>query len=273
MKVESKKAVLSEGTELSPNKNCSIVIINMEKQETTWFSEWFDSPYYHLLYANRDEAEAQTFIKSLMNYLPLTQQATVLDMPCGKGRHANFLASLGYHVVGADLSPNSIEQARNEAQDTAVFTVHDIREAAWEEDFDVVLNLFTSLGYFDSEEDDIAAFKTLTQAVKKDGYLVVDFFNAHKVVAQLVAENEVNRGEVTFQLARNYDGKFIHKTIAFTDKEKKYHFSERVRAFYKEDFLAFSRFAGLQLMETFGSYRLEPFDKETSDRLILIFKK
>ncbi|MFN8416475.1 MAG: class I SAM-dependent methyltransferase [Cytophagaceae bacterium] len=245
----------------------------MEKQETTWFSEWFDSPYYHLLYANRDEAEAQTFIKSLMNYLPLTQQATVLDMPCGKGRHANYLASLGYHVVGADLSPNSIEQARQEAQDTAVFTVHDIREAAWEEDFDVVLNLFTSLGYFDSTEDDQAAFQTLSQAVKKEGYLVVDFFNAHKVISQLVAENTVDRGDVQFQLTRRYDGKFIHKDIKFTDKGRAYQFSERVRAFYKEDFMAFSKFVGLQLIETFGSYRLESFDKENSDRLILIFKK
>jgi SAM-dependent methyltransferase len=245
----------------------------MEKQETTWFSEWFDSPYYHLLYANRDEAEAQIFIKSLMNFLSLTQQATVLDMPCGKGRHANYLASLGYHVVGADLSPNSIEKARQEAQDTAVFTVHDIRETAWNEDFDVVLNLFTSLGYFDSSQEDKAAFQTLSQAVKKEGYLVVDFFNAHKVIDQLVAENTVDRGEVIFYLTRRYDGKFIHKDIKFTDKGRTYEFSERVRAFYKEDFMAFSRFTGLQLVETFGSYRLEPFDKDTSDRLILIFKK
>ena len=83
----------------------------MQKEEN-WFTSWFDSPYYHILYKNRDYSEAELFMTHLTNYLNLPEQGTILDLACGKGRHAIFLNSLGYTVTGVDLSPNSIDYAK-----------------------------------------------------------------------------------------------------------------------------------------------------------------
>ena len=56
--------------------------------ESSWFESWFNSPYYHLLYRDRDESEARPFIECLTQHLQLPPRARVLDLACGKGRHS-----------------------------------------------------------------------------------------------------------------------------------------------------------------------------------------
>ena len=73
---------------------------------TDWFEHWFDTKYYHLLYDNRDEKEAEFFMKNLILFLELKKGSRILDLHCGKGRHSVFLNSKGCNVVGADLSRN-----------------------------------------------------------------------------------------------------------------------------------------------------------------------
>ena len=70
----------------------------------SWFTNWFDSPYYHILYKNRDEKEAQNFIEKLTNYLKINKESKIIDIACGKGRHAMYFNQIGYNVVGIDLS-------------------------------------------------------------------------------------------------------------------------------------------------------------------------
>ncbi|NBY24868.1 MAG: SAM-dependent methyltransferase, partial [Chitinophagaceae bacterium] len=61
-------------------------------QEHSWFSEWFNSPYYHLLYSHRDEEEAKEFINRLIDHLRPKQESRMLDVGCGRGRHSRQLA-------------------------------------------------------------------------------------------------------------------------------------------------------------------------------------
>ena len=53
-----------------------------------WFAEWFDTTYYHTLYKNRNDEEAEQFISKLLSFLNLKENASVLDLACGKGRHS-----------------------------------------------------------------------------------------------------------------------------------------------------------------------------------------
>ena len=69
-----------------------------------WFKDWFNSPYYHLLYANRDEREASDFIDALLEYLKSPPGSRMLDVACGRGRHSRYLESRGFDVTGLDLS-------------------------------------------------------------------------------------------------------------------------------------------------------------------------
>ena len=112
-----------------------------------WFTDWFNTPYYHILYKDRNDNEAQQFIKKITEFLSLPKNATLLDLPCGKGRHSVFLNSLGFKVIGADLSENSIQHAKNFENENLKFIVQDMREPLHKK-YDAVFNLFTSFGYF-----------------------------------------------------------------------------------------------------------------------------
>jgi cyclopropane fatty-acyl-phospholipid synthase-like methyltransferase len=77
-----------------------------------WFSSWFDSPYYHILYKERDDKEAQLFMDQLSSYLQIQPEHHIMDLACGKGRHAIYLNQKGFEVTGVDLSPQSIAFAK-----------------------------------------------------------------------------------------------------------------------------------------------------------------
>ena len=129
-----------------------------QKQE--WFKEWFDTKYYHILYQDRNDDEAQLFMQNLLSFIKLKKNDKILDMPCGKGRHAIFLNSLGYDVLGADLSENSIKYAKKYTNKTLHFEVHDMRQP-FDTKFDAIFNLFTSFGYFDDDETNIKVLYNL----------------------------------------------------------------------------------------------------------------
>jgi 2-polyprenyl-3-methyl-5-hydroxy-6-metoxy-1,4-benzoquinol methylase len=91
--------------------NYEPLTINFALMQMTWFKDWFNSPYYHQLYFNRDDKEAAAFIDKLINYLKPVPGSYMLDVACGKGRHSIQLASKGFDVTGIDLSDDSINEA------------------------------------------------------------------------------------------------------------------------------------------------------------------
>ena len=80
----------------------------MTETSSSWYTSWFDTPFYHILYKDRDYSEAQDFMTNLTEYLNMPEHGTIMDLACGKGRHSVFLNTLGYNVLGVDLSQNSI---------------------------------------------------------------------------------------------------------------------------------------------------------------------
>ena len=239
----------------------------------SWFVHWFDSPYYHTLYKNRDEKEAQAFIDNLVQHLQITKGSKLIDIACGKGRHATYFNSLGLDVVGVDLSPNSIASATKNANATLQFSVHDMREVYQENSFDVVTSLFTSFGYFEENTDEQKAINAMAINLKKDGILVIDFMNAKKVIADLVASEQKIIDGITFDISRKVVNQHIIKSIYITDSKTKHHFQEKVKALTLANFSDFITNAGLKIIDIFGNYKLEEFNAQTSDRLILICKK
>jgi SAM-dependent methyltransferase len=242
-------------------------------ENVEWFKDWFNSPYYHLLYNNRSETEADFFITNLCNYLKLNQNAKLWDLACGKGRHSIALNKKGYVVTGTDLSRHNISEASQYNNATLDFFIHDMRTPFRVNYFDAVLNLFTSIGYFKNFKDNFLVFKNVTHALKSNGYFVVDFFNANKVCNSMKPTYCEKRGEIVFNIHKQIINNEIHKRIEFTDNGKNYFFEETVSLLTKSDFESFASCCNLKLVNTFGNYNLDDFNTETSDRLILIFKK
>jgi SAM-dependent methyltransferase len=244
---------------------------SISKISENWFSTWFDSPYYHILYKNRNEEEAQVFMDNITHYLNMPENGTILDLACGKGRHSIYLNKLGYNVTGVDLSENSIAIANESSNESLRFKTHDMREPM-NENYDAVFNLFTSFGYFDTYEDNIKTLKTIKDSINEYGFGVIDFFNADFIIENLVAEETKEIDGITFNIKRFVENKKIIKEIRFEDKGESFYFTEKVSAFTLADFEAMMEEAGIYLLEIFGDYKLRKFYKTQSERLILLFK-
>ena len=242
-------------------------------EEKTWFKDWFDTKYYHLLYQNRNESEAENFIKNLTHFLHLENGAEILDLACGKGRHAMMLHQLGFEVLGADLSENSINEAKKNEKDGLTFQVQDMREIIPQKQFDAVFNLFTSFGYFEDTSDNVKVIQAVFQMLKSKGILVIDFMNVHRVLDVMITEETKVVSGIQFELYRKYSGTHIIKEINFKDGEQNFSYQEKVQALKKEDFESLLQNNGFSLMHIFGDYNLNSFDKNLSDRLILIAQK
>ncbi|MDP3353908.1 MAG: class I SAM-dependent methyltransferase [Flavobacteriaceae bacterium] len=236
---------------------------------TDWFVSWFDSPYYHILYQHRNNHEAQFFMKNLTSFLAIPEGSEILDIPCGRGRHALYLSTLDYKVTGLDLSANSIEFAKNYENQQLVFDVHDIRNP-FPKKYDAVFNLFTSFGYFESDDEDVQVLTNFKNALKPNRFAVIDFINIEKAIENIVSEETKLIDGIQFHISKKLENGFLIKHIEIDDKGQKYHFFEKIKCIDFKQINNYINTVGFKLKHTFGNYNLEPFNAKTSDRLILV---
>lgn len=242
--------------------------------ETEWFKEWFGSPYYHILYKNRDETEARLFIDELLAFLKPAAGSHALDLACGKGRYSRYLAEKALFVTGLDISPSSIAYARQFENERLSFFQHDMRLPFRVNYFDLIFNFFTSFGYFENEYDHFRTIQNISKGLKPGGRFVLDFFNAEKVIRLLNPLETKEIDNYTFVIRKLVDQEgYILKKIDFEAEGREMEFTERVRAFSLTDFRTYFEKTSLTLEAVFGDYQLGDFDPEQSDRLILVAKK
>jgi 2-polyprenyl-3-methyl-5-hydroxy-6-metoxy-1,4-benzoquinol methylase len=238
-----------------------------------WFKNWFDSPYYHILYKERNSYEAEYFIDNLIKYLKIPEKSKIIDIACGKGRHSIYLEQKKMKVTGIDLSQKSINHAKKFENDNLFFFKHDMRKKFQKETYDAALNLFTSFGYFKTKNEHQTAIDAMALNLKKEGLLIIDFMNVHKTINNLVSIEEKKINDILFNITRSIKGKYIQKEITFKHNDKNYNFLEKVMAFTLSDLSNFIINAKLEIINIFGDYDLNPFCEYNSDRLILICKK
>ena len=241
-----------------------------------WFKSWFDSKYYHILYKNRNTQEAHFLIKNLVNLLIPDKNSLFLDLGCGSGRHSIELNKMGYKVDGIDLSTKSLEIAKPFENSRLKFIRADFRKLDFENKYDFILNLFTSFGYFDKENEHAQVFKQIFKSLKNNGHFVIDFLNTKKAVKNISKTNPqqtIHIDNIEFRIKKTYDNNFIYKNIEIVDSGKKISFSEKIKIITLDKFLKYFDGLNIHLEYQFGDYKLSNFDENNSDRLILIFKK
>jgi SAM-dependent methyltransferase len=240
-----------------------------------WFENWFNSPYYHLLYFDRNEAEARRFIDRLLTELSPPPGSRMLDIGCGKGRHSLVLAEKGFEVTGIDLSTYMINEALPLANDHLEFFVHDIRLPFRVNYYHYAFNFFTSFGYFRTRREHEDAIRTMASALLPDGVLLIDYLNVHYVESHLVWRDKKQIGDVEFWLTRWMDESYFYKKIEIEDEsmEEPLVFTERVMKFSLGDFTDMLAFQGMQVEEVYGDYQLGKYDLYMSPRMIIRAKK
>ncbi|GAB4494105.1 MAG: class I SAM-dependent methyltransferase [Saprospiraceae bacterium] len=238
-----------------------------------WFERWFDSPYYHTLYKNRDEKEARNTLDNLLKALDLPAGARILDLACGKGRHSRYLSEKGFDVTGLDISFRSITFARQFEHEKLAFYQHDMRLPFRVNYFDAVMNMFTSFGYFKTDRDHFLTLKNVQKGLKPEGLFLLDYFNSVWVVENLVRSEVKLVDGIEFHLKRNIRDGHVFKMVEFVAEGKSFSFRERVRLFTLADFQSLFAAAGMKIVRLYGGYDLSDFDVRHSKRLIVIAQK
>ena len=238
-----------------------------------WFKNWFDSVYYHTLYSNRDEQEAASFINHLAAWLPAA--ASVIDVGCGTGRHSKHLAEKGFSVTGIDLSSYSLQLARRYKKENLQFHRHDMRLPFGNERYDVVLNLFTSFGYFETKKENLQVVENMYHTLKPGGLLVIDYLNMHYTQQHLVHKEQKEIDGIRYHIDRWTDEQFFYKHIAVTHEslQAPLEYTEQVSKFGFKDFEAMLSQYNLEITDVFGDYGLNDFDETGSKRLIIVAEK
>ena len=249
------------------------IYINQEMKNREWYENWFDSPYYHILYKNRNNKEARRFIDNLLSKLNIEKGSDLCDLCCGKGRHSVYLNSLGFKVTGIDLSPQNIRYCKQYENDNLTFYVHDMRRLFRTNYFHAIFNLFTSFGYFERDHDNYLTIQAAAKSMKPGGYLVIDFMNAWRAANDLIPYHLKEVDGIKFHINKKIENGFIYKEITFSDSGTNYTYREEVKILYLSHFEQYMKNAGLTILYTYGSYDLAAFNQEKSNRLIVIAKK
>jgi len=241
-----------------------------------WYKRWFGEEYL-LVYEHRDLDEAEHEIEAIRDTLDFGKDELILDLCCGPGRHDLPLAKKGYRMIGLDFSMPMLRIARfgkPEEQEYPIFIRGDARHLPFRDSsFDVVLNLFTSFGYF-SDDENRGLMYSIARILKPGGRFYIDYLNPPKVLAGLVERSTRDKKEMTIVEERHHNRETnrIEKTITLSMNGHNRSFHESVRLYGLPEMRAMVIDAGLTLDETYGSVGKTPYT-ETSDRMILLGRK
>jgi SAM-dependent methyltransferase len=241
-----------------------------------WYKEWFNSPYYDVLYYKRNEQEAATFIQLLLNYLKPSPESLMLDVACGKGRHSAVLARMGFDVTGIDISESAISEAKSMETERLHFFCHDMRLPFHINYFNYAFNLFTSFGYFHTDREHNNALRTIAQSLKNNGLFIIDYLNVHYAEKNIVKSETTVLDEIPFHISRWHNDSHFFKQIQIERNGRlnlKHLYTEKVAKFSLGDFTDMLAYNNMQILEVFGDYQLGHYDIRKSPRMIILAKK
>jgi SAM-dependent methyltransferase len=243
--------------------------------EKAWYKDWFSSPFYHKLYFERDDKEAEAFIQKLIEHLQPAPFSRILDVACGKGRHSKILAGLGFMVTGIDISFDSIAYAKRYENDNLEFFQHDMRLPFRVNYYDYAFNFFTSFGYFKNRREHDDAIRTIANCLNPNGIFVIDYLNVHYAEERLVANEKKIIDGTTYDIQRWHDEDYFYKKIVVKDVllTQPLEYTEKVAKFSLGDFTDMFSFQRMQVQEVFGDYRFNTYDVKKTPRLIMVVKK
>ncbi|MDF2646602.1 MAG: SAM-dependent methyltransferase [Paenibacillus sp.] len=247
----------------------------MRQKLDTWYEESFGEDYL-LVYKHRDIQGAAREVRKMIAWLKLSHHSHVLDLCCGMGRHALALAEAGYCVTGVDLSPVLLREARSADPYNRIRWVEsDMRSLPYDETFsegfDAVVNLFTSFGYFEDDNEQLKVLRQIRQALKIGGRFIIDYLNARYVTEHLVLHSERNEEGMHISETRSMQNGFVTKEIVVQGSGRPpRRYTERVKLYSLETMTGMLNEAGLIVDDVYGSYDEDSYDDRQSPRMIIV---
>lgn len=241
-----------------------------------WFKDWFASDEYLSVYRHRNEEDALRLFQLIRKNINLLPDMSVLDICCGACRHSIHFALMDCRVFSFDLSLNLLKAGKKKAALNGVeinlFNA-DLRNIGLKKQFDLVINLFTSFGYFESDEENFMLFRDAYSLLKKNGCLVFDYFNTENLKKRIVPESVDHFEDKTVIQKRYIESGRIKKDIKITSENGTSKYTESVKLYTPEEIMSAMESAGFCVSSVYGDYSGTPLDIEISPRLIIIARK
>jgi len=242
----------------------------------SWYKDWFNSENYLKIYSHRNESEAQRLVELIVNNLSIKSDSKILDMACGSGRHAIIFAKKGFDVTAVDLSKRLLSEAKENAEQNHVkidFVLSDILDFETTKRFNLNLNLFTSFGYFDNDEDNFRVILKAYELLSNGGYFVIDYFNKNYLLKNLIPTSVFSENGLRITQNRFIEGNRVRKNIIIENGGSTEEFYESVRLYGYDEMLTYIKKAGFNIFNEYGDYNGNNFNKESSPRFIVIAEK
>jgi SAM-dependent methyltransferase len=239
-----------------------------------WYEESFGQDYL-LVYKHRDIQGAQAEVRRMAQWLDLPADSRILDLCCGMGRHSVALADAGYRVTGLDLSKVLLREARRlDGSGRITWLEGDMRTLPVDGPFDGVVNLFTSFGYFDTDEENARVIGEMARVLRPAGRFIIDFMNPSYVEKHLVPHSERVDEGTHIDEQRSIENGFSRKRITLSEPGKpERRYLEQVRLYGLEDFRRLMAKSGLCIGAVYGHYDGSAYDLLESPRLIMVGSK
>jgi len=237
-----------------------------------WYEVAFDR-LYPVLYPHRDDLEARRAAASLSPYLHGGDP--VLDLACGNGRYMDAFAAAGHAMIGFDLSPYLLGRAAESPARRGRLAQGDMRRLPFRDGcFGGVVNMFTSFGYFDDDDENRRVPAEVARVLRPGGVFVIDFVNAGPVRAAPLPHTRRESEGYTIDEDRGLsgDGRFLVKHVTVDRAADSFHleYDERVRLFTPDELRGMLEAAGIAVTHTFGDYDAGPFDPPRSPRVVIV---
>ena len=238
-----------------------------------WWRKYFSEDYLKLY--THDRGESSREVQAVIRMLQLQPEQKVLDLACGFGRHSVLLAEKGFAVTGYDLSDGFLKKARELADSLAVgmeLQQGDMRELAYENEFDAVINMFTAFGFFDREEEDLKVLQGIHKALKPGGQFMMDVINREYALIHTLSRRWTRESEMFMLEDRFFDYfrsrlELSNKLILPGGEVKEASYS--IRLYTLTEMLDLFNQAGLVLTDVYGDFGGALYNSE-SPRMILV---
>lgn len=239
-----------------------------------WWQSFFDEDTGRIMFTEEAWQRAEQNCDALVALLGLAPGAKILDLACGPGRFAIPLAKRGYQVVGLDISEVYLKQAYAKAKEQGL-NIHlvqgNMRHIPFENEFDAVINLFTSFGYFEREEDHLLVLKEVHKSLKPGGRFLLELMNRDWLIRHFQARDWREYKDFILLEERKLDlerNRIESRWIMLKGQERKEYFLS-LRLFALAELLEFFARAGLKALGYYSNLRQEPLSLE-SNRLVLL---
>jgi len=243
-----------------------------------WWERFFDTEIGEVMFTEEAWQRAEELCDPLVRLLGIEPGAEILDLACGTGRFALPLAKRGFHVIGLDYSAPYLKQAQVKAQERGLsveLVQADMRAIPFEGEFDTVVNLFTSFGYFEDDRDHLKVLQEVHKSLKPGGRFLLEMANRDWLIRRFQAHDWHEFPDFLALEERRFVPErdcIETKWVKLYPDGRRKEYTSSLRLFTLRELIELFSRAELKILSYYGNLKGEPWGLD-ENRLVLVAER